>query len=146
MELKNQPLIISVYILLERASKILMIRRYKTGFADGQYSLVAGHVEKGESFKSAAIRELYEEVGISINEKDFELSHTMYRSLKSEERIDLFFTAKKWKGEAVNKEPSKCDDLIWVESDKLPKTTLDYVAHAIACMKYDIQTSQVHEI
>ena len=142
MELKNKPLITAVYILLEKGGKILMIRRYNTGFSDGQYSLVAGHVEKGESFKSAAVRELHEEVGISINEKDFELSHTMFRSLKSEERIDLFFNVNKWNGEAVNKEPSKCDDLIWVESNKLPKNTLDYVAHAIACMKNDIQTSK----
>ncbi|MBU0668248.1 NUDIX domain-containing protein [Patescibacteria group bacterium] len=133
MKADKQFLIASVYILLEENGKILMLRRCNTGFADGQYSLVAGHVEKGESFKEAAIRESHEEIGINIQKEDLEFFHVMYRETESEERLDVFFAAKRWNGEIINMEPSKCDDLIWVDLNQLPANCLDYVEYALQC-------------
>lgn len=141
MKHEKQSLIASVYILLERDDKMLMLRRYNTGFSDGQYSLIAGHVEKRESFKDAAIRELYEEVGINIQKNDLQFFHVMHRSTKLEERVDVFFSIT-WDEKIVNMEPSKCDDLIWVESNKLPKNSLDYVAYAVQCRNNNVQISE----
>lgn len=142
MQNVKQSLIASSYVILEKAGRILLIRRCNTGFADGQYSLVAGHVEPGESFQMCAIRESKEEFGIKIEQKDLGLFHIVHRYALPEPRIDVFFLCKKWKGEIVNMEPSKCDDSLWVESDKLPQKTLYYVEHAIKRGKQNIKFSE----
>ena len=47
----------AVYLLIRQDSKILMIRRFNTGYCDGMYSLPAGHLDGAETVKAAAIRE-----------------------------------------------------------------------------------------
>ena len=43
--------------------EILLHQRKNSGFFDGHYSLVAGHMENGETIHAAAIREAQEEIG-----------------------------------------------------------------------------------
>lgn len=138
----TQLLIAAVYILFEKDDKILMIHRFNTGYADGKYSLVAGHVEKGESFKDAAVRESLEEIGVKIRKQDLEFFHVMYRSTEAGERVDMFFSIKKWEGDAVNMEPNKCDELIWVNLNKLPENSLDYVEFALQSKLKNINMSK----
>jgi len=47
----------SYLVLINDEEKVLLLRRYNTGFKDGMYSLVAGHVDEGENFTQALIRE-----------------------------------------------------------------------------------------
>ena len=54
-------------ILTNDDDEILMLRRVDTGYKDGEYGLVSGHVEEGENLKSAMIREASEEAGIAIS-------------------------------------------------------------------------------
>jgi 8-oxo-dGTP diphosphatase len=54
----------SCYTLIREGDKALFVLRENTGYMDGKYSLPAGHVEAGESFIQAAIRETFEEVGL----------------------------------------------------------------------------------
>lgn len=61
----------TVYLLHTRPSKpeqLLFSRSQNTGFMDGKYSLVAGHVHTGESVVSAVIREAEEEAGKNISD------------------------------------------------------------------------------
>ena len=58
---------LDVYLLIRKENEVLLLRRYNTGFADGQYSLVAGCHEKNEPVTAALIREAKEEVGIDLN-------------------------------------------------------------------------------
>ena len=57
---------VAVHIFLLRGDSVLLLRRSNTGFEDGRLSVVAGHVEPGESVTAAAIREAREEVGIDL--------------------------------------------------------------------------------
>ena len=41
--------ITAVHLILIENNKILLQRRYNTGYEDGNYSVVAGHVEENES-------------------------------------------------------------------------------------------------
>lgn len=57
----------AVHLLLIKNGKILLLRRKNTGFYDGSYSVVAGHLDGGETATSAMIRETKEECGITLN-------------------------------------------------------------------------------
>ena len=49
----------AAYVLLLDGCKVLLSRRMNTGFQDGLFGLPAGHLNKGESVVSAAIREVF---------------------------------------------------------------------------------------
>lgn len=120
----------AAYVLLIRENRILMLRRYQTGYEDGCYSLPAGHIDGGEPVSTAAIREANEECGVSILPGDLQPAVAMHRR-SGEERIDFFFVATRWTGEPWNREPDKCDDLSWHDLDSLPANTIPYVRRAI---------------
>jgi len=66
MKRKRFKIIPSSYVILIKNNKILLSRRFNTGFRDGYYGLVAGHGERAESFSKSIIREAKEEANISL--------------------------------------------------------------------------------
>ena len=126
-------LIPSVYALFIQDEKILLSRRFQTGYEDGKYSLVAGHADGEETMKEAMAREAREEANVRIDNGDFDLVVTMHRWCGDHERIDLFFIIKKWDGEIKNREPDRCDDLSWFSLNQLPDNIIPYIRAAIDC-------------
>ena len=112
-------------------------RRCNTGYQDGNYQVPAGHVDAGEIPSEALIREVKEEIGISIKPEDVKFVHTSFRPMmdKTGDRVDYFFEVDKWTGDVTNCEPDKYDDLIWVETDALPENTIPHVRVALECIK-----------
>ncbi|MCX6815823.1 MAG: NUDIX domain-containing protein [Candidatus Aenigmarchaeota archaeon] len=118
------------HLILIKDGKILLSRRFNTGWQDGNYSVVAGHLDGNETFLQAMIREAKEEAGIDIEEKDLEVVHVMHRKT-DHERIDFFIQAGKWKSEPKIMEPNKCDNMRWFPIEKLPENTIPYIRQAI---------------
>lgn len=125
------------YLILKQEHKILLIRRYNTGFEDGNYSMIAGHVDQGETFTEAIIREAKEEAGITLAPEDVRVVHMMHRKshVDAEERIDAYFLAETWSGNLENKEPHKCDDFSWFPIDELPPNIIPYIKTVIEHVK-----------
>ena len=124
----------AVYLVLRRGTEILLLRRANTGYQDGRYSLVAGHLDGGELSRHALAREAKEEAGIDINPESLKLVHVVHSLFKNEvdqERIGLFFETREWSGDVVNMEPNKCDDLAWYPIDQLPNTTIPMIRSVI---------------
>jgi len=121
------------YLLLLKDGKILLARRFNTGFEDGKYSLPAGHTETGETFTDTIIRESKEEIGITLQEKDLRVSHVLHRlsDQSGREYVDVFFIAANWASEPVNMEADKCDELSWFPVSSLPENIVAYVRQAI---------------
>ena len=130
-------LVSAVHLFLLREDKILLLRRFNTGYEDGNYSVVAGHLDGGELVKSAMIREAKEEIGIDISDQDLEVVQVMHR-FSDDERIDFFLRTSKWAGEITNMEPHKCDKLTWYPIDSLPDNIIPYVRKAIDNYRKDI--------
>ncbi len=135
----------AVYLILKKGDEILLMRRQNSGYYDGWYSIPAGHVEAGELPMGGLIREVFEELGTTLDQKDLELVHTMYRAKHDEtgERVDLFFMVGKWSGEPKINEPHKCDDIRWFPVNNLPENTMHHVRDAVLKSEKGILYSEV---
>ena len=142
---ERHKIIPASYFVLIKNNKILLQRRFNTGYEDGKYSIVAGHVDKGETFTEAIIREVKEEAGIILQAEDLSVVHVMNRNIQDDERIDVFFIAEKWTGNIENKEPNKCDDLSWFDLDDMPDNVIPYIKEAINHIKNKIIYSEFIE-
>jgi 8-oxo-dGTP diphosphatase len=143
---------IAVHIFLLRGDEVLLLRRYNTGYEDGRLSVVAGHVEPGESVTRSALRETREEVGLELMPGRLRMAGVMHRrsghervdvfprsgveridvfSRSGDERVDFFLTYHTEGEEPRNLEPEKCSELVWARVDGLPDDVIPYVRAAI---------------
>ena len=127
--------IVAVHLFLRRENKILLMRRFNTGYEDGNYSVPAGHIDGGERITTAMIRETKEETTVNINSKYLNVVHVMHRNADDWERIDFFFECEKWEGDVQIGEEDKCDDLTWFDINKLPDRIIPYIRDAITSYK-----------
>ena len=132
----------SSYLFLMREGKILLQRRFQTGFMDGFYGVPAGHLDGNETAREGCTREVEEEIGIDIEPTNLKCVHVMHRKAANDERIDFFFTTDTYHGEVTNCEPNKCDDLQWFTLDALPENVVDYVKVALENYRNGINYSE----
>ena len=131
------------YLILIREGKILLLRRFNTGWKDGKYTLISGHLEGDETVKQAMVREAKEEAGIIIKSEDLRVVHTMHRKSNDDlEYIDFFLVADRWEGELRITEPEKCDDMRCFSLKTLPRNTLAHVKKAIDFYQKNISFSE----
>jgi ADP-ribose pyrophosphatase YjhB (NUDIX family) len=123
-------LIPEVHLILEDQGRILLLQRFNTGYEDGKYSVVAGHVDGNEPARDAMCREAREEADLIIQPGDLVLRHVMHRR-SDEERMSMFFSPTHWGGQPRNAEPHKCSDLSWFPVASLPDNMVAYVRLAI---------------
>lgn len=121
----------AVYLLLFDGDDVLLLERRNTGHRDGEYSLVAGHIDPGETAAAAMVREADEEVGIDVEPDALEHVHTLHRRSADRVYLDLYFVAEDWTGELRNREPEKCAELRWAPRADLPPNTVPYVEQGI---------------
>ena len=120
----------AVHLFLIHNQQVLLSCRANTGYMDGYYSVIAGHIEPGETVARAAIREAREEAGLTLHPEHIEVAQVMHRC-DGEERIDFFARIHAWTGEIVNSEPHKCGELAWYPLDQLPENMVPYVRRGI---------------
>jgi 8-oxo-dGTP diphosphatase len=129
-------MVAAVYALLRKDDQVLLLHRANTGYQDGKFGLVSGHMDGGELATEAMIREAHEEAGIVVNPADIRLVHITHKVISepdaADERLELFFEIKKWTGEIINTEPEKCSELTWFPIANLPGDTIPFVKHVIS--------------
>ena len=120
----------AVHLLLIKDDQILLLKRFNTGWEDGNYSVVAGHADGDEEMTKAMAREGMEEAGVELG--SMQLGHVMHRRRDTDsERVDFFFVVDDWDGIFENKEPHKCDHLDLFPLDDLPSNMVPYIRSAI---------------
>jgi 8-oxo-dGTP diphosphatase len=118
--------------------EVLLQLRQNTGYRDGFWATAAaGHVEDGESVLAAACREAAEELGIGLRAEDLEPLTAMHRTAPTgdpiDERVDFFFTCRRWDGDPRILEPDKAAALDWFALDALPDPV---VPHELAVLHH----------
>ncbi len=129
------------HLFLLQSGKVLILRRFNTGYEDGNYSVPAGHIDAAESATQTIVREAWEEIGVGLNVKKLRLVHVMHR-WENQERIDLFFKCRQWHGQPRILEPDKCDDLKWCRIRKLPRNTVSYIRQAVRSLTKNMPYSE----
>lgn len=123
-------MVVAVHLFLIKENKILLLRRFQTGYEDGNYSVPAGHLDGQETATQAMIREAKEETEIIIHPQDLHFAHVMHR-LSNREGVDFFFSCTQWENDPRIGEIDKCDELRWVNVKELPSNTIPYIRSAI---------------
>lgn len=131
MSKERYKFIAAVHLILLKEGKVLLSRRFNTGYEDGNYSVPAGHIDQGERAKTAMIREMKEEIGIDIAENNLKAIHVMHRMGNDQERIDFFMATNIWDSEPRICETDKCDELAWYDLKNLPENIIPYVKSAL---------------
>lgn len=121
---------VAVYLILERDGQILLLKRKSTGWADGMFSLISGHLDPNETLTTAMIREAKEEAGINIKEKDLEMVHVIHQRTNNQ-YISFFFWPAHWTGEPTNIEAEKCEEMKWFPIDNIPSNTVPFLKQVI---------------
>ena len=121
----------TVLCLIEDGSRILLQDRVKPDWKG--YTLPGGHVENGESFVDAVIREMKEETGLDIYEpklvgvKQFPIEGGRY--------IVMLYKATKFSGEVVSSDEGRME---WVEYSRLSEiNTVDDFEELLKVMNSD---------
>lgn len=100
--------------MIESGEKILLQNRIKKDWRG--YALPGGHVEQGESFVDAVIREMREETGLTVVDprlvgvKQFPIDNGRY--------VVLLFKATEWTGNVISSEEGQME---WIEYSCLSK-------------------------
>ena len=89
---------LTVLCLIEDGNRLLLQNRIKEDWQG--YTLPGGHVEPGESFVDAVIREMKEETGLTVIEP--RLVGVKQFPIKDGRYVVLLFKAEKWSGELVS--------------------------------------------
>lgn len=115
---------IGASVLIEKDGKLLMGKRLNvTG--EGDWGFIGGHVDSGENIEQAAIREVFEETGLKLNNLEFlgiiNQSHQPSSMPPTRHYIQTVFYCKDFTGEVENKEPQYCSELKWFEKNNLPE-------------------------
>lgn len=130
-ERTGYALIPASYVFLRRGEEVLLQHRAGTGYMDGHWVAgAAGHVEPGETAARAAVREVAEELGVTVDVADLRLLTVLQRTDGSdapiEQRIEWFWSVETWAGTPRIMEPHKCDGLDWYALDALPEPVPHY--------------------
>lgn len=126
----------AVYVIVRDLNKILMLRRVGP-WKPGEYVPPSGHVEAKETMRSAARRELMEEVGLDVKEEDLVFKFVTHRhpgpdEVDDREYLDFYFEATRYSGDSENMEPDKHSEMIWMDREDFDEyPVVDYVKQSI---------------
>ncbi|QGQ18987.1 NUDIX domain-containing protein [Cellulomonas sp. JZ18] len=121
-------LVAAAYVVLRRRhaghDEVLLQLRHGTGYMDGFWATLAGHVDPGESVHEAAVREAAEEAGVVVAPDALRPLTVLHRFQRGgpavEQRLDAFFEVAAWSGEPGVREPAKTAAMAWYPLDALP--------------------------
>ncbi len=115
----NRPKV-GVGVIVLKEGKVLIGKR-KSSHGEGSWSFPGGHLEFNEEIEECAKREVMEETGICVkNIRKTAYTNDIFEKEKKH-YVTLFVVCEYESGNVEIKEPDKCENWMWFDTDKLPK-------------------------
>jgi mutator protein MutT len=125
---------IAVGVLVGTDGRVLMMQRGAAARDEqGRWCFAGGMMEAGESATEAVVRELLEELGVTVD------PYKQLATLRSETEnhtcvTELFACRVLGNGEPQNLEPEKCEQIAWIEVSEVP--AMDLASYAKRVVPY----------
>ncbi|MFF7472453.1 NUDIX domain-containing protein [Streptomyces sp. NPDC008092] len=134
--LESMTLLVAAVIVHDKATNrvVLLQRSQNAKFAQGMWDLPVGKSEPGEPITETAVRELYEETGLTVKPESLKVAHIIHGAWGVEAPngfLTVVFVAHEWTGEPVNREPRKHSKVCWVGGDTIPADFVETTASAL---------------
>lgn len=134
--LESMTLLVAAVIVHDKATNrvVLLQRSENAKFAQGMWDLPVGKSEPGEPITETAVRELYEETGLTVKPESLKVAHIIHGAWGVEAPngfLTVVFAAHEWTGEPENREPRKHAQVRWVDTDAIPEEFVDTTASAL---------------
>ncbi|QZZ28068.1 NUDIX domain-containing protein [Streptomyces sp. ST1015] len=102
---------------------VLLQRGQHAKFGRGLWDLPAGKGEPGEPITTTAVRELYEETGLTVHPDALHVAQVIHGAWgvgAPDGYLSVVFAVHEWSGELQNREPDKHARVCWVDTDAVP--------------------------
>ncbi|MFE4020042.1 NUDIX domain-containing protein [Streptomyces inhibens] len=134
--LDSMTLLVAAVIVHDKATNrvVLLQRSENAKFAQGMWDLPVGKSEPGEPITETAVRELYEETGLTVKPESLKVAHIIHGAWGVEAPngfLTVVFAAHEWAGEPENREPRKHDQVRWIDADTIPENFVDTTSSAL---------------
>ena len=117
---------VGIGVIIQNEQGQLLIGKRK-GSHSPYYSIPGGHLENGETFEEAAIKEIREETGLTIgNLKLVAVTNNLRTYQESGKHyVSITFLCTQFEGVPQVMEPDKCESWNWYNPNDLPKPHFD---------------------
>lgn len=98
------------------------------------WDLPVGKSEPGEPITETAVRELYEETGLTVKPESLKIAHVIHGAWGVEAPggfLTVVFAAHEWTGEPENREPRKHSQVRWTDADAIPENFVETTRSAL---------------
>ncbi|MEU4149705.1 NUDIX domain-containing protein [Streptomyces sp. NPDC026659] len=134
--LESMTLLVAAVIVHDKATHrvVLLQRSENAKFAQGMWDLPVGKSEPGEPITKTAVRELYEETGLTVKPESLKVAHLIHGAWGVEAPngfLTVVFVAHEWAGEPENREPRKHAQVRWVDTGAIPEKFVDTTSSAL---------------
>lgn len=131
--MKERPKV-GIGVIIQNALGEILIGRRKGKHAP-YYSIPGGHLEYGETFEQAAIKEVFEETNLIIRNPVVFCVTNNLRTLVIENKhyVSICFYTNDFSGTLEVKETEKCESWAWFPLDKIPNPQFDASEFGIEC-------------
>ena len=135
---ESQP-ILGVGLIVESAEEegVVLVGKRAGSHAAGQFSIVGGKIDCGETFEAAATRELYEETNLEVDEKAWRVitvinNLNLYVS-EGVHSVSVILHTTTFSGIQKNKEPHKNTSLVWLPWHAVPEPHFEPSKFGLYC-------------
>ncbi|MEV5976123.1 NUDIX domain-containing protein [Streptomyces sp. NPDC052114] len=134
--LESMTLLVAAVIVHDKTTNrvVLLQRSENAKFAQGMWDLPVGKSEPGEPITQTAVRELYEETGLTVKPEALKVAHIIHGAWGVEAPngfLTVVFAAHEWTGEPENREPRKHSQVRWTDGDAIPEAFVETTASAL---------------
>ncbi|MFJ8372063.1 NUDIX domain-containing protein [Streptomyces sp. NPDC094461] len=135
--LESMTLLVAAVIVHDKATNrvVLLQRSENAKFAQGMWDLPVGKSEPGEPITATAVRELYEETGLTTQPESLKVAHIIHGAWGVEAPngfLTVVFATHEWAGEPENREPRKHSQVRWIGTDSIPEAFVGTTSQALS--------------